>query len=52
MGGNSQEVLNCTTPECQLYDFRQGKDPYPSRKGRFQAKSSLQSGKKTESEEG
>lgn len=33
MEGNSQEVLYCTTPECQLYDFRQGKDPYPSRRG-------------------
>jgi len=50
MGGSSQEVLNCTTPKCSLYDFRQGKDPYPSRKRGFGSKSIVQSIEKTESE--
>ena len=41
MGGNSQEVVNCTCPKCSLYDFRQGKDPYPSNKRGFQRKISV-----------
>jgi len=43
-------VLNWTTPKCSLYDFRQGKDPYPSRKRGFGSKSIVQSIEKIESE--
>jgi len=38
MGGNRQEVLSCTAPKCALYDFRQGKDPYPNPKRVFRGK--------------
>jgi len=33
MGDSFSKVMNCTAPECQLYEFRLGKDPHPSRKG-------------------
>ncbi len=33
MGNISSEVINCSAPKCQLYDFRLGKDPYPSKRG-------------------
>lgn len=26
-------VLDCTAPECSLFPFRMGKDPWPTRKG-------------------
>jgi len=33
MGGSVVEIENCTAPKCQLFDFRRGKDPMPSRRG-------------------
>lgn len=33
MGNSSDEVAGCTAPNCPLYDFRQGKDPFPSKRG-------------------
>ena len=48
MGGSSQEVLNCTTPKCSLYDFRQGKDPYPRRGRGFGSKTMIPVSEKEE----
>ena len=31
MGGQVREVKNCTAPNCPLYAFRMGKNPYRSR---------------------
>ena len=33
MGGVLSEIENCTSPKCSLFDFRRGKDPFPTRKG-------------------
>lgn len=34
--GSPGEVVICAVgPKCQLFDYRMGKDPRPSRKGRF-----------------
>ena len=31
MGGQVREVKDCTAPNCPLYAFRMGKNPYRSR---------------------
>ena len=31
MGGQAREVKDCTAPNCPLYAFRMGKNPYPTR---------------------
>ena len=31
MGGQVREVKDCTAPNCSLYAFRMGKNPYRSR---------------------
>ena len=31
MGGQAREVKDCTAPNCPLYAFRMGKNPYPAR---------------------
>ena len=31
MGGQGREVKDCTAPNCPLYAFRMGKNPYRSR---------------------
>ncbi len=33
LGGSYQEIENCTSPNCKLFEFRRGKDPMPSKKG-------------------
>lgn len=30
-GGNAREVSRCTSPNCPLYEFRQGKNPRQKR---------------------
>jgi hypothetical protein len=30
-------VVGCSAPECSLYPFRMGKDPWPARKGSKEA---------------
>jgi len=30
MGGYDGEVLKCTTPNCELFPYRMGKDPNPN----------------------
>lgn len=31
MGGQASFVPGCTSPKCQFFDFRMGKDPRPSK---------------------
>ena len=31
MGGYIDEVSKCTTPKCELFDYRMGKDPRPNK---------------------
>jgi hypothetical protein len=35
--GAANLVEGCSAPECSLYPFRSGKDPWPKRKGRSDA---------------
>ena len=32
-GGVREEVARCTVTNCELYEYRMGKDPRPARKG-------------------
>jgi len=32
MGGYEIEVAKCTSPNCDLFSFRMGKDPWPNQK--------------------
>lgn len=46
MGERGVEVLSCTASKCELYDFRQGKDPYPVKGRGFGAKNMLSASEK------
>ena len=37
MGGSAFLVEGCTCPDCEFFEFRDGKDPWPTRKGNRKA---------------
>ncbi|RJR26565.1 MAG: hypothetical protein C4582_01510 [Desulfobacteraceae bacterium] len=44
MGGQAQEVQNCSSPACRLFPYRMGRDPAPSRKGEAARKRLVEAG--------